>query len=358
MYKTTTLIIGVLLTLLHVVSDSQAQSLQYQSDKPGKFILKNQLNKCQGTDVTALSKNLTAIAEWIHQNNPVMLTPTGFDAAVSLSGNLCDKQAGTTNFGIQSRISFSFRYFYSENGVSHTATDWSAHGTEILINNPIVQISSQFTETGFQSDDPPRLKQPLEKALKNLERYYISDPVRKEIVPGVRLYAGGHILIFNPDQPDIWIPVTVKEIMEAKLGYYRIKQEIDSINYEKTLVEWAKLNFKPDQIMRPNIYDVIKMEYENFTEDELNRKAFSSSDDGISMINANGEGLPVVRFNTDSWNRSLPKEAIQFMAMEYKPREKVDFEEFKHNNYGLIDYVGLFFNSLPVEKMAGLIQRE
>lgn len=334
------------------------QDSKFLTDKTGKFILQNQLNKCQGTDVTSLSKNLTAIAEWIHQNNPVMLPPTGFDAAVSLSGNLCDKGAGILDFGIQSRINFSFRYFYYEKGVSHTATDWAAHGTEILINNPIVQISSQFTETGFQSDDPPRLKQPLEKALKNLERYYTSDPVEKEIVPGVRLYAGGHMLIFNPDRPDIWIPVTVKEIMEAKLEYYRIKQEIDSIKYEKTLVEWAKLNFKPDQIMRPNIYDVINKEYENFTDDELNRKAFSNADNGISMINANGEGQPVVRFNTDSWNRSLPAAAIQFMSMEYKPRAKVEFEEFKRNNYGLIDYVGLFVNKLPVEKMGILIQRK
>lgn len=337
---------------------TQARDSKFLTDKTGKFILQNQLNKCQGTDVASLSKNLTAIAEWIRQSNPVMFPPTGFEAAVSLSGNLCDKGSGTLDFGIRSRISISFRYFYYDNGVSHTATDWAAHGTEILINNPIVQISTQFTETGFQNDDLSRLKQPLEKALKNLERFYASDPVEKEIAPGVRLYAGGHILIFNPDRPDIWIAVTVKEIMAAKLEYYKIKQEIDSARYEKTLVEWAKLNFKPDQVMRPNIYNVIKKEFENFTDDELNLPAYSSPQSGISGINAYGKGRPVTRFNTASWNRSLPAAAVQFISMEYKPRSNKEFQEFKQNNAGLIDYVGLFTNNLLVEKMDVLIQRK
>ena len=331
---------------------------KFLTDTPGKFILQNKLNKCQGIDINTFSKNLTTITEWIHQNNPVFNPPVGYDASVSFSGNSCDKITDKRDFGIQCRINFSFHYFYMENGIPQTATDWSAHDTEININNPITQISHQFDEAGFKTDDPPHLKQPLEKARENLQQYYISAPVEKDIAPGVRLYAGGYLLVLNPDRPDIWIFVTVKEIMEAKLAYYKVKQEIDSIKFEKALVEWAKMNFKPEQVNRPNIYDLIKQEFENFTADELSQPAYSDSQSGISTINARGEGMPVVRFNPACWNRTLPATAVQFMSMEYKPRTKAELEEFKQNNGGLIDYVGLFTNNLLIKQMGELIQRK
>jgi hypothetical protein len=349
---------SIILILFLVVFKSEAQESEFLPDKPGKFIIQNQLNKCPGSDIVLLFKNLTAIADWIHQNNQVLNPPIGYDASVSFSGNSCDKITDKQDFGVQCLINFSFHYFYIENGVSLAATDWAAHDIEININNPIIQISHQYGETGFQSDDPPHLKQPLEKALEDLQQYYNSAPVEKEIAPGVRLYAGGHLLVFNPGRSDIWIPVTVKEIMEAKLAYYKVKQEIDSIKYVKALAEWAKMNFKPDKVNRPNIYDLIKKEFENFTAYELKQPAFSDSQSGISTINASGVGLPVVRFNPACWNRTLPATAIQFMSLEYKPRSKAELEEFKQDNGGLIDYVGLFINNLPVEKMGELIQRK
>ncbi len=345
----------VIIGLFHGIALTQAQNTKMLPDKPGKFILKNQLDKCPGIDIASFSKNLTAVAEWIHLNNTVLNPPVGFDASVSFSGNSCEKITDNRDFGVQGRINFSFHYFYIENGKFLTATDWAAHDIEININSPISQIGHQYDETEFQSGDPPRLKQPMEKAIENLRQYYNSAPVEKEIAPGVRLYAGGHLLVFNPDQPDIWIPVTVREIMEAKQAYYKVKQEIDSIKYEKALVEWAKLNFKPDKVNSPDVYDLVKKEFENFTADELTQPAFSDSQSGISTINAHGEGMPVVRFNPASWNRALPSTAVQFMSMEYNPRTKTEMEDFKHDNGGLIDYVGLFAKNLQVDKIGILI---
>jgi hypothetical protein len=43
------------------------------------------------------------------------------------------------------------------------------------------------------------------------------------------------------------------------------------------------------------------------------------------------------------------------MSLEYKPRTKTEMEDFKQDNGGLIDYVGLFTDNLPVEKMGILI---
>ena len=135
---------------------------------------------------------------------------------------------------------------------------------------------------------------------------------------------------------------------------------IDSINYEKTKAQWAKMNFKPaaGKSMQPMLYDVIKNEYEKFTVEELNSPAFLSSDEqfGVSMVNTRGVGRLVVRFNPACWDRSLPVTAIQFISMEYRPATALELEEFKQRNGGLTDYVGLFFNNMPVEKMGELIK--
>lgn len=344
-----------------------AQSFQYQTDKPGKFIFNNQLDKCPGIDVPAVQNKLTSIVEWVRLNNEVVNHPTGFDALVDLTGSFCDKKNKSEDYGLRSSIYFSFNHFYSEKGVSCRATGNTAHGTEIFINSPIYYISTQFDEAGFKTDDPTHLKQPLEKALENLHRYYTTVPVIKEIAPGVRLYAEGGwfkgvLLVFNPDRPDIWIPVTVKEIMEAKLAYYKVKHEIDSINYEKMVEGWAKMNFNPDpdHTMRPMLYYVIKKEFENFTSEELSLPAYSGASDesGISTINVRGEGRAVVKFNPACWDRSLPVTAVQYMSWQYRPESELDLEKFKPRNNGLTDFVGLFFNSLPVEKMGVLIDKK
>jgi hypothetical protein len=357
-------VVSLIISLLY--TPLFAQSFQYQPDKPGKFIFDNQLNECAGVDVTTLKRNFSAIVEWVRINDSVLDHPIGFDALVGFDAYCFDGKSKKEDYGIRGSIGFAFHHFYIENGVSRRATGNTAHGTEIIINNPMYYISTQFDEAEFKTDDPPHLKQPLENALENLRKYYTTAPVIKEIAPGVRLYTEGGwfkgiLLIFNPDRPEIWIPVTVKEIMEAKLAYYKVKQEIDSINYEKMVAGWAKMNFNPDpdRTMKPKLYQLIKQEYENFTVNELKLPAFASSgeESGISGINARGEGRAVVKFNPACWDRSLPVTAVQYMSWQYRLESGLELEKFEPRNGGLTDFVGLFFNSLPVEKMGVLIQK-
>lgn len=359
-----------IVTLGFILSFSIAgQSFQYQPDKPGQFIFDNRLDKCPGVDVPTIQKKLTSIVEWVHQNNPVIEHPTGFDALVDLTGLYFDEKPKNEDFGKRSCIGVSFNHFYLDKGVACRATGNTAHMTEIFINNPIYYIGTRFDEVGFQTDDPPQLKQPLEKALENLKRYFTTYPIIKEIAPGVRLYAPGPgtwfkgaLLVFNPDSPEIWIPVTVKEIMEARLEYYKVKKEIDRVIQEKMLATWAKMNFTPDpgQVPATTVYDEIKKEYENFTDEELNSPAFSGSGEqyGVSGINARGDGVAVVRFNQECWDRSLPVTAVQFMTLQYRSATIQELEEFKQRNGGLTDFGGLFYNNLPIEKMGVLIDRK
>lgn len=363
-YKIVFLLFGIII----LVIDSFAQSFQYKSDQLGKFIFDNRLVRYPGVDVTALQKNLVAIVEWVHQNDEVINHPSGFDALVDMTGLFGDNKIKKEGFGMRSFISYSFNYFYIENGVSKRATGNTAHSTEVFINSPIYYISTQFDEAEFKTDDPPHLKKALEEARENLRNYFTTAPIIKEIAPGVRLYAPsqgtwfkGILLVFNPDRPDIWIPVTVKEIMEVKLAYYKVKHEIDSINYEKMVASWAKMNFNPDpeHTMRPQLYQRIQQEYENFTTEELSLPAYSGANEesGISKINARSEGRAVVKFNPACWDRSLPAAAVQYMSWRYRPESELELEKFKPRNGGLTDFEGMFFNSLPVEKMGVLIEK-
>lgn len=354
-----TVLISIFLTLILFPSFVEAQEpIKYLTEKTGKIPIHNNLRKCPGEDVGLLTKSLSGITEWMRLNNPALNPPKGYDASITYFGNTCDKRFEKEEFGIASRIGFSFRYFYIENGVSQTATDWAARGTEFSINNPLAYIASRIEESGFNTDDPPHLKQPLEKALENLKRYHSINPLEKEIAPGVRSYAGGNVLIYNPDRPDIFIPVTVKEIIQAKLAYYKIKQEIDSLQYAKVLAAWAKADFKPEKSFQPMLYDAIKAEYDNFSSEELNERAYSSSNDGISMINARKEGVPIVRLNPDCWDKSLPKSALQFISIEYRTASPSELNSFPERNAGLAHYVGLFYNQLPIEKMVELIPKK
>jgi len=336
-----------------------AQEIKYLTDRQGEYIVKNQLNKCPGFDFATYSANLKAITGWFHNNNQVFNPPKGFDAIVTMGGNLCDDDRHSFYYGIMSNIHFAFYYFYMQNGEMKQATGWSAHGTGININNPTTNIGRTFDESGFKTGDPPSLKQPLENALTNLKQYYTTNPIEREISRGVTLFKGGYLLVFNPDKPWIWKPVTVREIMEAELAYYKVKKEIDSINYQKTLEKWAKLNFKPPETVTASVYDLIKKEYSSFSSEELNKPASITRDEGdISGISADGLGMPVMKFNKECWDRTLPPTSVQFISLEYKAASEEELQQFVKRNDGLTDYVSLYMNNLPVREIGALINKK
>lgn len=336
-----------------------AQNIEFLTDKQGEYVVKSQLNTCPGLDIATYSANLKTVTGWFKKNNPVFIPPKGFDAIVTMGGNICDDDRHSSYYGIMSHIHFAFYYFYLQNGEMKQATGWSAHGTEIKINNPTSNIGSTFDESGFKTGDPPALKQPLEEALAKLKQYYTTNPVEREISPGVTLFKGGYLLVFNPDRPWIWKPVTVGELMEAELAYYRIKKEIDSINYQKTLEKWAKLNYTPPAITNISVYDILIKDYRSFSAEELNQPASINRDGGnITGIRADGAGMPVMKFNAECWDRNLPPTAVQFISLEYRPATKDELQQFVKRNDGLTDYVSLYMNNLPIEELNVLIHKK
>ncbi|HSM47481.1 MAG TPA: hypothetical protein VK872_06660 [Draconibacterium sp.] len=119
----------------------------------------------------------------------------------------------------------------------------------------------------------------------------------------VQLISNAQSFQYQPDKPGKFI--FDNRLDKCKMTCYKVKHEIDSINYEKMVAGWAKMNFNPDCLYR-----------------------------------------------------SMPVTAEQYLSWQYRPETQEELEKFKPRNNGLTDFVGLFFNSLPVEKMEVLIDKK
>ena len=352
----------LIITLLFNTVNLPAQLYKYYPDKTGKLIIENNLNNCPGVDISSLKNRLTIIVEWFHQNDALISPPKGFNANISLFGNPCSSDAHPLGkgYGIMCSFNLSFRYFYAEKGVFHTASGWSAHDFDINVNQPLKNIlAKQFGDSDFESDDDTHFKESLHTAYENLQQFFSVFQLEKVVGPGVRLYKGGHIVVSDPDRAEIFTSATVKEIMTALLNYYKIRKEMDGIKYQKAIKEMAEKGMKLNQDNNQMyVYDLIAKEYAIFTPAELNKKAFINAGDGISGINCNGIGNMVVKFNPDCWDLNLAKSAVQFVSMDYKPGSKDEMDEFSRDNNQLTDYVSLFMNELPIEKMGEMIKKK
>jgi len=207
-------------------------------------------------------------------------------------------------------MDFAFQLFIIENGKE---TKWT-------IEPPHYEIDINNTEGHGSNFDIGELK-----------GLFAVFPIVKEIAPGIRLYGDGNLIVFNPNRPEFWIPLTVREVVNAKLAAYARED-------------------KP-------LYDFIKPLVDIMTEEELNSPAYYGSEDAILNVNGKKEDLQIMRFNKDYWDQSLPKSAIQFIRMWYRPANEFDMEEFLQNN-GHPPYGQLLMNELPLKELGSLIQKK
>lgn len=290
-----------------IVSQSEDRFLP---DKPGKWSVKSNLNNFPKKDKADFESNLTKTAEWFHKNVKMLAEPKGFDLPVTFWG-ISDDEYKTKdyNYAYRCEMDFAFQLFIVENGKE---TKWT-------IEPPRYEIDINNTEIGHGTNfDAGELKD-----------LFVVFPLIKEFAPGVRLYGDGNLIVFNPNQPEFWVPLTVREIVNAKLTFY-------------------SKDDKP-------LYDFIKPLIDKMTEEELNAPAYYGSDDGILNVNGKNDGLQIMRFNKDYWNRSLPKTAIQFIRMWYRADDAFDMNEYINNN-GRPHYGQLLMKQLPLKELGSIIQ--
>ncbi|MDO9253982.1 MAG: hypothetical protein Q7U54_00615 [Bacteroidales bacterium] len=320
-------ILFALFFLLPFLPKAQKSS-EYLPDKPGKWVL----NTYSFTSGDAFHQNVKTLAEWFHQKVPIMANPKGFDLEVDLSGYWNDKYSlQPCNYGRRGELNFNFQLFSSKGGKwTVEPPHWSFEINNTEEGHPRLTQYVDFDNT----KDPPSLEKPLNKAAADLNDLFIIFPFKREIAPGVRLY-GPNLIVFNPDRPPFWIPVTVREVAEMKVAYY-------------SLIEVHLLPYLKEEIAK-------------LTEDELNAFAYSGNEKLFALgvhpemeDKDKEEGGKIMRFNPGYWDRSLPPTAIQIMSFYYPERSQAETDDFfKYNGYPIFGDV--IMNSIKPEDLAGLI---
>jgi hypothetical protein len=324
--------------LLHFSSIFAQKPSDFLPGKPGKWSYSNNITSTEA-EYIAFSKVMATLAEWFHLNVPMLHNPKGFDLDATTYGGW-DKyyRMNKCNYGLRTEMNFNFQLFYSAGG------KWT-------IEPPHYSFGINDTETGHGTNanypyfdelkDDPKLEKAINDASIKMNGIFMVYPFVKTLVTGVNLYdcengGCGTVVVFNPDRPDFWIPVTVGEIAEIHLQYYKLR---NTIEMDRLLLEQ------------------LQKEISELSEEELKAPAFSGHDEHFVLkVNGKGEGLQLMRFNPAYWNRNLPNTAIQFMTFYYPQKDEVAMDEsFKNNGHPY--YSQLLVNEIDWSNLAGMIQK-
>jgi hypothetical protein len=225
-----------------------------------------------GAEVNDNLKELGVLVNTIRAN-PVLNGMKGFDCRVELY-TITDCK-GEGGYGIPVEVSFGFcSWFMLDNG-KPAMNPIEPPSWKVIVNK------MRPSSAGPVGSDA-----------------YFGVPNKKETIrPGIDIYDGELYIIYNPDRPHYWIPVTVREA------------------YNK-LVERTKKDQTPPG--RDMMLKMIEKQYAAFSEADRNKPAYTAGQVGslpriMGEISTDITGSPMVRVNHEYWNRNLPRSAIQFM---------------------------------------------
>jgi hypothetical protein len=272
-----------------------------------------------------------AFVNELTSSSALLTEKRGFDLNVVANGygNMNDQknwEHKEFEYGIITELCFQFQLFFSKGGKwDHYCPNWC-----FKINAPLYGKSLPF--------------QGLHSNIKVLNEVFLVFPHAKDIAPGVRFHYNdngkGELVFFNPARPDYWLPVTLKEIVDARLKY--------TAENEK------------------GVYEMMKAQAAKLDEAELNKPAYYGNSEEYFLLEVNGQkkGVPIMRFNPDYWDKSLPRSAIQYFTLNYEEildeaSWKSEREKFFNNNQGRIDYIQEAPCSITdFKKLSGVIQKK
>jgi hypothetical protein len=237
---------------------------------------------------------LTRLINLIRQNT-VLVEMKGFRGYARIRPSDC-KDDG--QYGVPAELSIEFcDYFKNKNGeITYSSIEppcWK------LITNRIAPVGHMFYSDRFPH-----------------HRNFFTVPEKKEtIAPGIDLYDGECVVIYNPNRPDYWLPVTVKEAFDLVL---------------------AKYNNLEDKIQREMTLEMLNGEWEQIPQNDYNKPAtFSGFISKVGVL----EGFPkIMKVNPAYWDNNRPKSDIQFIYFQMVTnQEYLDnrlAESKKHNSLG------------------------
>ncbi len=164
-------------------------------------------------------------------------------------------------------------------------------------------------------------------------------PGKKEtLVPGIDIYADETVFIYNSERPDYWLPVTIKEVFEAWLEYYK---------------------YEPNKYTSDLTLKILQEQYTKFSEEEKNKPAYYGGRGSVPLLTVDVavSDKQLMRHNPKYWNKNLSRSDIQILSFDVlKDREryrKEAKEQLKNDdgNY----HVSRFLEALDLESLLVII---
>lgn len=259
---------------------SVAQENPGLESRPGTFEILSRTDyaarECGFTqaDMTANLERLKEIIAVVRKN-PVMSDIKGFAGRARLHtmSMTCLREVW---YGVPVRIAFEIcSFFYNKDGkvVYNTIEppSWSLYTNEFI----------------------PGWSDTFDRA----HSYFTMPLKKKTLEPGIDVYDGECWVLYNPDRPPYWIPVTVEEAFKAAREF--AAKETDeftaSLNKQFLDAEWAA--FSEEDLKKPAFFG-----------GGLSRVSASPGYDGQDSI------FPqIMKVNPAYPDRTLPRSAIQFI---------------------------------------------
>ncbi len=258
----------------------QAQDQVNLTDRPGTFEILSRTDYASSecgftkTDMTANFERIKDIVAVVRQN-PVLSDIKGFNgrARIHTMSMTCKRPVW---YGVPARIAFEFSSFFlnKEGKVTFNTIEppsWS------LYTNDLIPGWSDIFDSKYG---------------------YFTVPLKKETIdPGIDVYDGERWILYDPERPPYWVPVTVEEAFNAAKEF---------ISREK------------DQFTAPLNKQFLDQEWAAIPASDRNKPAYFGG--GLSRV-ASSHGFEgqdsifpmIMKVNPEYLNRNLPKSAIQFM---------------------------------------------
>ncbi len=308
--------------LVLAVFQLQAQPKENLADRPGTFqmLSRTDYSMHQSFTKTEMAYNLERIKSLVEvvRQNPVLANIKGFMGRARIYDISGTSKCG---YGVPARISFEFSDYLNNKGkITYNTIEppqWS-----ILINNISVNYWNNF----------------------NTDKCCFTIPFNKKtIAAGIDVYDDVTYVIYDPNRPPYWLPVTVEEAFA--LAREDAKKE-------------------KDKIAAKYLNDFLEKEWADISPADRNKQAYFGG--GISRVSAmSGMGgqdrlfPPIVKVNPAYWNKSLPKSAIQFItltvSMDKKQLQKEYLDCLKHQYYGETCNLNRFLVSYNEDDIKNLV---
>jgi len=329
----------ILVVFCHLLLPAQKTTLLL--DKPGVYLPLRQPGVPESkygftkTETTAFFLKLKGITEAVGQN-PVMNPPTGFDCKMDITFWECNLEE---IYGIPAEISFFFRSWSLENGKE---VQWINEPPEWAIQ--VNQLKAFIGGTYNVNTTEPNASKPgfnrtkWEEAADRLNDLFFAPGEKENLAPGVDRYKGEIIIVCHPDRPAYWKQVTIREVFDLLIAYWRLH---------------------PNQEASDAITKMLEDEYSHFSVSERESFAYYGDSGTISKVGIDATQLPVLCVNREYWDKKLPKSAVQLLSF-YCPGDKDFIREGKderlRNNDGAY-HMSRFLEEFNFMKLVPLIDK-